>query len=86
MEITEGMDLVMTNADRIRVMSDEELSKFLIDFSDSKELFLNDYYCNKICEYRVNGKCNKTQGDDSDCPDNDIEIECIKYLKSEGVE
>lgn len=41
-EVTKKMD-PMTNADRIRAMSDEELAEFLIDLSDDGNLKIREW-------------------------------------------
>ena len=41
-EVTKKMD-PMTNADRIRVMSDEELAEFLIDLADDGNLKIREW-------------------------------------------
>ena len=45
----------MTNADRVRNMSDMELAEFLDEFDSTH---IRDIFCKYNCEKRINGSCN----------------------------
>ena len=69
----------MTNADKIRNMTDEELANFLVKGSFQYDKYDNKYDCYNICQDAKAGcgfTCNHLKG-------NDVEL-LTKWLKSQS--
>lgn len=67
---------IMTNADRIRSMTDEELAEFILNLPYNPSICEN-------CQYNKNGLCCVFAEEDRSCTDEDAKVSIQKWLDSE---
>lgn len=70
-------DYRITNADRIRAMSDDELAEFIVKSCDNPMLEKNE----DMCDF-----CDKYEDEKAECNEEECKMAVVKWLKSEAEE